>query len=452
MDLGELVRRFGFLCYDHAKGSSVSRQIYDLDLYFTDPELYQNVNQKRTGQLLNHACETVEYYNQYKGLSNITDFPIISKEIIKKQQGSFISWAFNKSSLNIAKTSGSYGTPMIFYQNAEKWSRRSAEVIYFNRWAGYDIGMKHALVRANPKKKMKLFLENELQIRPVNMDAAWLEEKWQLLLGSKVKFIISYPSVLLALTNYYLENYKQPLPLALKGIITYAEPIFEEDKARLEEVFRCPVLSRYSTEEFGVIAHQCGTGSRYHLNLASYHVEILALDQDRPAVIGEPGRVIITDLFSQAMPLIRYDTGDIAVMGRKCSCSLNTPVLDTIEGRYIETIYDTAGRAVSPLTLVGPISRTIKGILQFQFIQKSMNQYLIIMVVLPAFQKNEISAIITKLNATLGDDAQIAVDYVSSIPRSAFRAKGRISLMSIRTKSVEAAFKCRTNRLFRFIV
>jgi phenylacetate-CoA ligase len=416
MDLGELVRHYGFLFYDQAKGRPVSRHLSDLDLYFSGPEEYSNIHQKKIDQLLSHACETVEYYKPYKGLSNLRDFPIMSKEIIKNQQESFMSQAFSKPSLNVVKTSGSYGTPMIFYQNAEKWSRRSAEVIYFNRWAGYDVGMKHAFIKANPKTKMKLFFENELLIRPVNMDASWLEEKWQLLLGSKVKFIIGYPSVLTALANYFRENYKQPLPFALEGIITYAEPVFKEEKLRIQEVFRCPVLSRYSTEEFGVIAHQCGKESKYHLNLAGYHIEILAPGQDRPAAVGESGRVIVTDLFSQAMPLIRYDTGDIAVLGRKCSCGLSTPVLDTIEGRYVEIIYDTAGRAVSPLTLVGPISRTIKGILQFQFIQKSMNQYLIIMVVLPAFQKNEIGSVIAKLKTTLGEDARIAVDYVSSIP------------------------------------
>jgi len=125
--------------------------------------------------------------------------------------------------------------------------------------------------------------------------------------------------------------------------------------------------------------------------------------------------VVVTDLYSQAMPLIRYDSGDLAVFGEPCSCGLDTPVLDRIDGRVTEVIYDTKGRMVSPLAVVTPIARTLEGILQFQFIQQDVKKYLIRLVVFSSFPKAEVSRISDQLKSRLGEDAEIRYEYVDSI-------------------------------------
>lgn len=415
MNIGEVIRKTGFTGYDYMKGRSVSSHLDDLDLYFLNPRNYEAIQRERLSMLLKSACDTVEFYKQYKGTSAIGDFPIIQKTQIQRLPDEFISQTVRRSKLKIATTSGSYGTPMNFYQNAEKWDRRSAEVIYFNNWAGYEVGMKHALIKARPKSAIKLFIENEHLIRPLKMDANFIEKQLELLIKKKVEFIIGYPSVLSAFANYYKDKYRQPLPYAFKGVITYAEPTYKEARKSIEEIFRCPVLSRYSMEEFGVVAHQCSLGNKFHLNQAGYFIETIALGKDRPAAVGEPGRVVITDLFSHAMPLIRYDTGDIAILGRNCSCGLSTQVFDRIEGRVTEIIYDTQGRTLSPLIVVTPIAKSLKGIMQFQLIQTSKKNYTLNMVISSIFPSNETHKLIDKLKEILGEDAAIELKYVSSI-------------------------------------
>ena len=73
-------------------------------------------------------------------------------------------------------------------------------------------------------------------------------------------------------------------------------------------------MSRYGTEEFGTIAVERPKDQKHVLNLSSVIVEILAIDKDVPVEPGQMGRIVVTDLFSHAMPLIRYETGDLAVL------------------------------------------------------------------------------------------------------------------------------------------
>ena len=83
-------------------------------------------------------------------------------------------------------------------------------------------------------------------------------------------------------------------------------------KSEIEQAFKTKVFSRYSNVENGIIAQQTDKSFDYYfINSASYYVEILEMDLDVPVLKGELGRIVVTDLFNDAMPFIRYDTGDI---------------------------------------------------------------------------------------------------------------------------------------------
>lgn len=104
---------------------------------------------------------------------------------------------------------------------------------------------------------------------------------------------------------------------------------------------------------------------KHHINVASYHIEILKEDSDEHVAPGEIGRVIVTDMYSHAMPLIRYDTGDLAYYSdQSCNCGLPTPILGSVEGRSLEMIIKPNGEKLAPF-FVNPIMSYAKGITQF---------------------------------------------------------------------------------------
>lgn len=73
------------------------------------------------------------------------------------------------------------------------------------------------------------------------------------------------------------------------------------------------------------------------------------MDCDEPAGPGEAGRIVITDLFNYAFPLIRYDTGDIGVMEYGNDDEL--PRLKEIYGRERDCVYNTVGELISQVAI-----------------------------------------------------------------------------------------------------
>jgi phenylacetate-CoA ligase len=63
------------------------------------------------------------------------------------------------------------------------------------------------------------------------------------------------------------------------------------------------------------------------------------VDEDGNACdVGVPGRVLVTSLHNSAMPLIRYDIGDVAELGEPCDTGLSWPVLNKVNGRLRDSI------------------------------------------------------------------------------------------------------------------
>ena len=212
--------------------------------------------------------------------------------------------------------------------------------------------------------------------------------------------MIGYASAILALAEYCNKKGDKPEQFNLKGIITSSETLYESTRNLIKETFGCDVISRYSTEEFGVLAHECTVENLHHVNELSYIVEL--------------GRVVVTDLFSHAMPLIRYDTGDLAILGEECNCNLKGMVLERIEGRSIETIYDTNGERVSAFAINGAM-RDLNNVYQYQFVQESPLINTIKLCVSNEFRESEV--IISRFKNILGDKASIKIEYVDEIPK-----------------------------------
>lgn len=414
MQTGTLARRWAFYAVDGLRGQPVRRHLRDLEQAFKEPELGLAMARKRARELIEHACSTTAYYRQFQGARELTDFPILQKRTIREHYDDFLSSAFDRESLVRALTSGSYGTPFVFLLTRDKKARQSAEVLYFGRWAGYDVGQPHAYVRVtNSKGKLKLLLQNELLLNPTVLTDERLEVYRQALLRKELPVIFSYESTMRTLGEYCRARGDGPGTFAVEGIILMAEPLRESTRTVLHEVFGCPVLSRYSTEETGVLAQECGHESVHHLNFASYVVELLLPEGDTPVEPGEVGRVVVTDLFSHAMPLIRYDIGDMAISGGPCACGRPGPTLQKIEGRAIEEVRGTNGQRISPFA-VNMAMKEWEGIIQYQFVQKDARSYEMRLQTLPSFNQEE--ALSRSLLSLLGRDAEIRFSYLDQIP------------------------------------
>ncbi|WP_173915204.1 phenylacetate--CoA ligase family protein [Halobacillus sp. Marseille-Q1614] len=402
------MRKALFKITQRVKNGRVFEKIANMEeLYGVAGEKEQ---EKKFTTLLKHAIDTTDYYKSYAKYKSIEECPVIEKKVIKENYNEFLSNDFKQDELIPMTTSGSYGTPFTFYLTKEKKEMQHAEVTFFSRWANFDIGVKHGYVASKIKSKKDQFIQNQLSIAPFVISEDWLSNEMEKIVSKKIKVLIGYPSAIGAIAKFFVSKNKF---YKLDGVITISEILTEDVRLNVKKAFGVTPISRYSTEELGVLGIECKKNQKHHLNNINYIIEILD-EHDNPVKPGETGRVVVTDLYSYAMPLIRYDTGDLAVLGKgNCNCGLETPYLERLTGRKLEVLYNTDGTPVASMGLNGKM-RDIENILQFQIIQVGEKDYKINLVAMKGFSEEK--EIIRRYKELFGYDSNIKVEYLEDIP------------------------------------
>jgi phenylacetate-CoA ligase len=122
---------------------------------------------------------------------------------------------------------------------------------------------------------------------------------------------------------------KRGVSLGLDTIVTFGAPVSNEVRRACREAFGAQVVDYYACAELGIVAIQCPSGGVHHAMSDAFMVEILSED-GRPVPVGATGRVVVTPFHNFAMPLVRYDTGDLATSASPCSCGRSLHVLRDI--------------------------------------------------------------------------------------------------------------------------
>lgn len=116
--------------------------------------------------------------------------------------------------------------------------------------------------------------------------------------------------------------------LRLKSIFITNPYIGEEERAEYRRFFNCDILlSVYPlAHEAPFLGWECEYKNGLHLNRASYILEVVdETGQSLPS--GQTGRLIITRLDNELMPLIRFDTGDRGyIVKNLCPCGRHLPL------------------------------------------------------------------------------------------------------------------------------
>ncbi|HLJ21965.1 MAG TPA: hypothetical protein VKU84_17290, partial [Stellaceae bacterium] len=143
-------------------------------------------------------------------------------------------------------------------------------------------------------------------------------------------YMVADPSDALALAR---EFQSRNLKLAnLKGVQTLGGGLSATLRETCREAWGVPVVHLYRAEEVGPLALQCPGHEHFHIQSEQALVEVVD-NQGRDCAPGEAGRVVATPLNNFAMPLLRYEVGDIAEVGTPCACGRGLPVLTRIVER-----------------------------------------------------------------------------------------------------------------------
>ncbi|RLI75370.1 phenylacetate--CoA ligase [Archaeoglobales archaeon] len=142
------------------------------------------------------------------------------------------------------------------------------------------------------------------------------------------------PSYMLYLAEYALNIGIDLRETKLKMGIFGAEPWSEETRKRIEDKTGIDAFDVYGTSELsGPLFTECVEKQGLHIWADHFLIEVVDKDGE-PVSEGERGELVVTTLTKEAMPLIRWRTGDITIMEEeKCACGRTHPRIMRILGR-----------------------------------------------------------------------------------------------------------------------
>ncbi len=157
-----------------------------------------------------------------------------------------------------------------------------------------------------------------------------IEKQLEWLYKQQPHYLITYAGTL---EHLAFANHQKNAIESLRSALTISEMLTDSMEQKINSNFNIPVTQNYGLNEIGIVAMQCSE-KRYHIYTEHCLVEIIN-EEGKPCQHGEQGRIIITGLNNFAMPLIRYDTDDLAIaLTDSCPCGRTLPSFGKIIGRY----------------------------------------------------------------------------------------------------------------------
>jgi len=207
-----------------------------------------------------------------------------------------------------------------------------------------------------------------------------------------------------------IKNDRLASPLKLKGFLVRGGATDSYSRAAVCSSFGASTLELYSTKEAGPIAHPCPVNpAAFHVNDEAVLVEVVD-DEGRPCQAGVAGRVVVTPFASTAMPLVRYDQGDIAVAGEQCSCGRGLSVIQRIVGRAYDAFRHPDGRVVFGGVPLGELRSIIRA-KRWQVAQVGPTQYTVRLGASPEPDRGAMPNFLARAREVLFGDAEITVEH-----------------------------------------
>lgn len=364
--------RAAFWEEDKKSGGVIRRQYEQIKTILNQKDIVWVEEQLR--KIKRHAIQETDFYKDYQETDS---FPVMNKNLLIQNMEACKAKAGFERPLHVSHTSGSTGTPFSVIQDFRKRKRTIADLKVFGELCDYPSHERMIFFRILNKQlhrtREQEDRENIYYIDSSILDSEHLHRMLEVILEKKPRIIFSYSSTLVELAKYIEATNTCPEEFSVKSVLNAGEALAEDERKRMERVFGCKIYRRYSDMEMGILGQDLGDGGAYLLNYGSYYFECLKVESDEPAADNEVGRIVVTDLFNYAFPMIRYDTGDLGVMQHVAG---EFPKLSEIYGRDRDCIYTPEGVLVAPAK-ISTSMWGITGLKQWQLIQRTKSTYTI---------------------------------------------------------------------------
>jgi phenylacetate-CoA ligase len=399
-------------------------------LQYRPPEELRARQEDKLRRIYRQAREHVPYYaerfaalglgpDDIRSLDDWAKLPVLSREDVRRHfPGGMAADNVPRRRRILDRTSGSTGVPMVFFRDREARDAVLAGFLLFDEWAGIKPGDRTVHIGAPQpfrlRSRLAAALRGHTDLAAFDLGDRGASEILSRLEQIQPALIEGYASALFILAQTAL---RRGIRLRPRAVVATSDTLPAADP--LERAFGCRVFNRFGNREIcGALAQDCGAGRSLHVNTEICVLEIVD-GEGRPARDGERGRVVVTDLRNRVMPLLRLDTGDMAVAGGDCGCGRGFPLLRSIEGRGTEFLVSPGGLRLSPVAL-GHFLFVVKPhagrILKFQARQSEPGRVAFRFVPMGRPLETLRRELIRDLKGLLGDCVEVEVEWAEDIP------------------------------------
>ncbi len=302
----------------------------------------------------------------------IEDLPYLTKDIIREQGQRLLREDRDGMRIHVAKTGGSTGpSAHIYYdQEAADWSsaitQESRRRVGNTHWRSeLHFASKFPEVfpwRDRMREHVKCFAMNRDNIFFATFASEELEQIWRRIKSIRPHLAHAHPSTADQLAAHVEAT--RGKDKAFQIFESSGELLEARQRERIERVLQCQVIDRYGLAEAGVIAYQIdpkNSDMRFYEFFA--WPELRTEEETGLADIPEgagSGELVITPLFNRMMPLLRYRTGDNAILAQQP----NGIVIPRMVGRVHDVIM--LGGTPLPTHFIQDVLDRVGGIREFQ--------------------------------------------------------------------------------------
>lgn len=323
--------------------------------YESDPEEF--MYKKRTQIVEFHSKKNPFYKSITAGKINGEwhTLPVLSKKDFQRDPHFFLTPEFQLYHYK-SKTSGSSGTPLVYYKDKFAHALTWTEIVENYRRHGIDYGKSlQARFYAIPLEglnyyieRLKDFLSARYRFVIHDMSDAKLAAFVKVFERRPFEYAYGYTNSLVLFAKYLNRQsliLKEICP-TLRICVVTSEVCSVEDRELLQKTFGVPVVNEYGVSEVGLLAFE-DSALNWRISGELLYIEILD-DNNQPLPYGEIGKIVVTQYFNKAMPFIRYEVGD---RGALWCDEQGIVYLKQLYGRLNDVLVLSDGKIVPGFTL-----------------------------------------------------------------------------------------------------
>ncbi|RAW00159.1 phenylacetate--CoA ligase family protein [Pseudochryseolinea flava] len=280
--------------------------------------------------------------NAVKSIADLASITPVTKDDLQRENWDFICVPRHKI-VEYTSTSGTLGKPVTVPLSANDIKRLAYNEAISFACADGDKHDLYQLMLTMDRQFMAglAYFEGIRQLGAglIRVGPGLPAMQWEVIHRLQPTAIVAVPSFVVKLLEYAVQHGIDPNKTSVKKVICIGESIRTADLSlnalgqKITAQWNVVLFGTYAATEMQTAFPECRHGRGGHLHPELIIVEIL--DDDNNVVKpGQAGEVTITTLGVEAMPLLRYKTGDIAkAFVEPCACGRNTIRLSPVLGR-----------------------------------------------------------------------------------------------------------------------